>query len=104
MTEKMTINTTNVEKFEGWELADELGILQEQIGRLKEREAELKGELIDRGYDVDGNYFSVKLVPVDRTTTNWRLIANKLGASRQIITAHSRRTSYAQVRVTELEG
>ena len=34
----MRINITPVEKFEGWELADELGILQAQIGELKERE------------------------------------------------------------------
>lgn len=99
----MRVDKAPVEKLESWELADALGVLQAQIGDLKEREAELKGELIDRGQDVEGEVYAVSLSDVNRNQVNWKLIANKLGASRQIVTAHTRRQSYTAVRVYELE-
>ena len=45
----VTIAKYPVEGLESWELADELGELQACIGQLKDRESQLKGELIDRG-------------------------------------------------------
>ena len=99
----MRVNQTPVERMEGWELADALGELQSQIGYLKDREGQLKGELIDRGQDVEGEVWAVTLSDVNRNQVNWKLIADKLGASRQIVTAHTRRQSYTAVRVYELE-
>ena len=99
----IAVDRTPVDKMECWELADALGVIQSQIGDLKERESELKGELIDSGEDVEGAAYAVTLSDVNRRSVNWKLIADKLGASRQIITAHTRRQSYTAVRVYELE-
>jgi hypothetical protein len=102
------VDKTPVEKMEGWELADALGTIQTQIGDLKSREAELKGALIElrksEFFDyVEGEVYRATLSEVDRNQVNWKLIATKLGASRQIITAHSRTQSFTTVRLFELE-
>ena len=97
------LKTGDVAKMGDRHLADELGQVQAVIGAWKEREAQLKGELIDRGHDVEGSEFAITLSDVNRKQTNWRLIAEKLGATRQLITAHTRRQVYTAVRVYELE-
>lgn len=94
---------TRIEGMTSATLADKLGELQAQIGELKALEAEYKGELIDRGENVEGEWFAVTLSDVNRNQTNWKLIADKLGASRQMISSHTRRQSYTTVRVYELE-
>lgn len=94
---------TRIEDRKSETLVDELGELQAQIGELKARESAIKGELIDRGENAEGEWFYVNLSDVNRSQVNWHLIARKLGASRQMITSHTRRQTYTAVRVYEKE-
>jgi hypothetical protein len=104
MTSKtIKVNDWNVDDMESWELADELGQLHANMRVLKRREAQLKGELIDRGDDVEGEYHAVSLSHVRRDQTNWKLIAEKFNPSRQMIAAHTRKLDYYTVRVYDLE-
>jgi len=99
------IDRTPVEKLEGWELVDQLASLQSQIGDLKARESEIKGTLIEMGFDVvNGTEVRAVIADVTRNQINWKLIAEKLGASRQLITAHTRTQSYTTVRLYEGEA
>lgn len=76
--------------------------VQDRIGELKAQEAALKGALIESGYDVvEGTDMRAVIADVNRRQVNWKLIAEKLGASRQIITAHTRTSSYKTVRLYE---
>lgn len=96
------VDTTPVDGLEGWELVDRLEDLQHAIGELKTLEGDVKGALIDMGYDViEGTEVRAVIADVLRKQVNWKLIAEKLGASRQIVTAHTRTQSYKTIRIYE---
>ena len=81
-------------------MADELGAVNADIAELQAKARELKDALIASGYDrIEGSLFAANVVVAERTTVNWKGIATKLGASRQIITANSKTSETVSVRV-----
>jgi hypothetical protein len=82
-----------------------LADVQSEIGKLKAQEGALKGYLIESGYEVvEGDTHRAVVADVTRNQINWKLIAEKLGASRQLVTAHTRTQSYTTVRLYEGEA
>jgi hypothetical protein len=84
-------------------IADRIGELDAIIKPLaKEREA-LAADLKARGAGrYAGDLWSCTVTEAERTTTDWRAVAEKLGPSRQLITAHTSTTPVVTLRVTGL--
>lgn len=82
-------------------IADRIGELDAIIRPLaKEREA-LAADLKARGAGrYAGDLWSCTVVEAERTTTDWRAVAERLGPSRQLITAHTTTTPVVTLRVT----
>ena len=71
-------------------VVDDLGRLKAEISELTERKAELEQVLKDSGEDaVDGRLFRATISRFTRAQVAWKKIAEKLGASRQMITANT---------------
>ncbi len=72
-------------------IADELGTIAAQIAALTERQDALKKELIEAGVTAaEGDLFRVTVSEVfPSARVDWATIAQRLGASRQLIAAHS---------------
>ena len=81
-------------------IADQLGIVRARIAELQADEKALKAEIIATGIPVEGELFRAVPVVAERTTTAWKKVAEKLNASRQLITAYSKTATVASVRVT----
>ena len=80
-------------------IADEIGTLRAQIDLMKEQLKDLEADLAP-GAIYEGDLFRVTPVEGERTTVAWKAIAEKMHASRQMITANSRKTSYLSYRCT----
>lgn len=86
---------------------DRLAQVKAEIARLSVEEKALKNALIDSGlHAIDGALHRVAISYSDgRVTVDWRAIAEKLGPSRQLITAHtSTGAPFATVRVSARKG
>lgn len=86
--------------------ADQLGYIQSEIARLREEEKALKAELIEETGGagiIEGGLFRVRISESIRKVTDWKGITEKLGASRQIITANTRETDVIRFTVTGLD-
>ena len=71
-------------------IADDLGRIKAEIADLEIRKGELEDIIIESGEtEVEGRLFRVTVSIFDRATVAWRKIAEKLGASRQIIKANT---------------
>ena len=69
---------------------DSLADVRAQIADLKNREDTFKAYLIAAGHPaIDGTAHRAAVIQEQRTSTDWETIANKLNASRQLITAHT---------------
>jgi hypothetical protein len=80
---------------------DRLGSLRAEIKVLQEEAKEIEDTLIDRVPDrTDGSIFTALVVRSHTKTVNWKAIATKLNASRQMILGNTKLGSRAQVRVT----
>ncbi len=87
------------------QLVDELGALRAQQATLKEREADLRDELIASGYtEAEGVLFRAVVVESDRKLVDWKAIAAKLQPSRQLVAAHTRHSMTTSVRVSARKG
>ena len=69
---------------------DELAQIKARISDLTQREGIYKAFLIasDRPA-IEGTFHRVTVSQQERTSTDWQAIAEKLGASRQLIAAHT---------------
>jgi hypothetical protein len=87
---------------------DEYGDIARQIKRLEERRELLKAKILSeaafRTTDgvVDGNNWRAKVVIAERATVDWKTVAERAGASRQLIAAHTAHTIVRSVRTEVL--
>jgi hypothetical protein len=70
---------------------DELGTLHAAIADMKRKADQIRTELEDAGLDnIEGQLYRVNFAAVaGRTLTDWKTIAERLKASRQLIAAHT---------------
>jgi len=84
-------------------LADSIGRARAELDSAKKT---LEGlELIAKNTGqavLEGDAYRVSISRVERKTVGWKAIAEKLGASRQLITAHSKAAVYDVVRCSAL--
>ena len=84
--------------------ADRLGEIRRQIKDLEKQEEAIRAELIDAGIArLKGAHYLVTLSRYEKDSTNWKGIAEKLGASRQIIAANTTTKAVFQVSCSELD-
>ena len=82
-------------------LADRLGELRAEIKVLTDQAKGVEALIKQFGLPaIDGDLFRVTVSTFDRDTTNWKGICEKLGASRQIITANTKTAAVTTVRVS----
>lgn len=76
-------------------IADKIGKKRAQIAKLQAELQDLESIAKDEGDGAyEGNLFRITVSTTDRATTAWKKIAEKLGASRQMIKAN---TTYSEV-------
>ena len=92
-------------------IVDDLGVIKAQMADLKHQEDRLKTLLIEgwkppftSASEVEGDLFRAAISEVTKDVTSWRTVAQALGASRQLIKAHTTITTYTQVRVAARNG
>jgi hypothetical protein len=70
---------------------DELGALHAALANMKRKADQIRTELEDAGLDsIEGQLYRVNFAAVaGRTLTDWKTIAERLKASRQLIAAHT---------------
>jgi histidinol-phosphate/aromatic aminotransferase/cobyric acid decarboxylase-like protein len=80
---------------------DRLGVLHAALAMMKKEADTLRTELEDAGLNnIEGNLYRVNFAAVaGRTLTDWKTIAERLKASRQLIAAHTT-TGEASTRMT----
>jgi hypothetical protein len=84
--------------------ADRLGEIRRQIKELEKQEEAIRAELIEAGIArLKGAQYLVTLSRYEKESTNWRGIAEKLGASRQMIAANTTTKAVFQVSCSELD-
>lgn len=84
-------------------LIDELGLLKAQIAEMKSREEALKAEVILAGGG-EGLLYRATVSETTRKVIDWRAVAEALGPSRQLITAHTSSVESTAVRVVARTG
>ena len=76
-------------------IADDIGRKRAEIAKLQKELQDLESVLKDGGPGAyEGQLYRVTVSFTDRATVAWKKIAEKLGASRQMITAN---TTYSEV-------
>ena len=76
-------------------IVDRIGKKRAEIAKLQAELKDLESVVKDEGVGAyEGNLFRITVSETDRPTVAWKKIAEKLGASRQIITAN---TTYSEV-------
>jgi hypothetical protein len=70
---------------------DRLGVLHAALADMKREADQIRAELEDAGLDsIEGQLYRVNFAQVaGRTLTDWKTIAERLKASRQLIAAHT---------------
>lgn len=80
---------------------DQLGNLQAEIAALQTQEKTLKDELKAEGVGViEGDLYDATVYDSERKTTAWKKIAEKLGATVQMIAGNTKSTITTSVKVT----
>ncbi len=82
-------------------LADQLGNLQAEIEAMQKQERELKDSLIDEGLGTyEGDLYDATVYESDRKTVAWKRVAEKLGATAQMIAGNTKRSVTTSVKCT----
>jgi len=85
------------------EKADELGDLRAALKPLLEAQASLETDLKKSGREeVNGDRYRVTISVFDRATVAWKKIAEKLGASKQMIVGNTSNVTVTKLNVTAL--
>ncbi len=80
---------------------DQLGNLQAEIAALQVQEKSMKDELKAEGVGViEGDLYDATVYDSERKTTAWKKIAEKLGATVQMIAGNTKSTITTSVKVT----
>ena len=86
-------------------LIDDYGVNKAIAADAKDRMAEIKAELIRRGFDAgESMTLRATLTHTVRTVIDWKAIAAKFNPSRQMITAHSKKQDVSTLRVVARKG
>jgi hypothetical protein len=81
-------------------LVDMLGDLRAEAADLKEQIATLETALKEQGAGTyEGEKFRATVSASERTTVGWKTVAERAGASRQLIAAHSVTKPFVALRV-----
>ena len=82
-------------------LVDQIGYLRAEIAPLAEELKKLEAELKACGEGkYTGEYYDVTVYTSERDTVAWKKIAEKLGASRQIISGNTKHSTSVGLRST----
>lgn len=82
---------------------DRLAMLRAQINELKRAEEALVGEIKDQGIGkYTGHQHVATVFAVDRETVDWKAIAEKVGFTRQMLTANTTKTTTIQLRLSAM--
>ena len=80
---------------------DQLGTLQAEIAALQTQEKSLKDELKAEGVGViEGDLYDATVYDSERKTTAWKKIAEKLGATVQMIAGNTTKSITTSVKIT----
>ncbi len=80
---------------------DQLGNLQAEIAALQTQEKSLKDELKAEGVGViEGDLYDATVYDSERKTTAWKKIAEKLGATVQMIAGNTTKSITTSVKIT----
>lgn len=80
---------------------DQLGNLQAEIAALQVQETSLKDELKAEGVGtIEGDLYDATVFDSERKTTAWKKIAEKLGATAQMISGNTKFSITTSVKVT----
>lgn len=80
---------------------DQLGTLQAEIAALQTQEKSLKDELKAEGVGViEGDLYNATVYDSERKTTAWKKIAEKLGATVQMIAGNTTKSITTSVKIT----
>ena len=78
---------------------DDLGKLRAEIKKLTVQEEQIERLLIGSGQDeIEGNLYRVTISQSTRSKTNWRKIAEDLGATARKIAANTKKSPFTQIR------
>ena len=81
-------------------LADQLGVLQAEIAVLEAQESDLKELLKAEGVGTyEGDLYDATVFDSERKTTAWKKIAEKLGASAQMVAGNTTASITTSVKV-----
>lgn len=83
------------------DVVEQLGEVRRQIAKLNTEKKLLEASLISSGDDVVvGEHWVASIVRGTRKTVAWKAIAEKLGASAQMVRGNTSKTNYVSVRMT----
>ena len=81
--------------------SDDLGLVKAQIAELNEEKGVLEAIIIASGVgEVDGELFRSVHIHADRKQVAWKRIAEKLGASKRLISANTKTIQVDSVKVS----
>jgi hypothetical protein len=82
-------------------LADQLGNLQAEIEAMQTQERELKDALIEEGLGThEGDLYDATVYESERKNVAWKRVAEKLGATAQMIAGNTKRSITTSVKCT----
>jgi len=82
-------------------LADQLGTLQATIEEMQREERAMKDALIEEGLGThEGDLYDVTVFESERKTVAWKRVAEKLGATVQMIAGNTKRSVTTSVKCT----
>lgn len=80
------------------QLIDKLGQIKSKISFLESEAGKIKSQLIEAGITAaEGELYSVNIVTSTRETVDWKSISSRLGPTRQLIAAHTRKSEVVSV-------
>lgn len=83
------------------DVVEQLGEVRRQIAKLNTQKKLLEASLISSSDDVIvGSNWVASIVRGTRKTVAWKAIAEKLGASAQMVRGNTSKTNYVSVRMT----
>ena len=82
---------------------DEAGALDSEIKRLTKQLESIKAHIKAQGVgDFGGFAFNAKVIESERVTTDWKAIAEHMGYSRQLFTAHTSSALVQSIRFSKV--
>jgi hypothetical protein len=84
---------------------DKLGVVCAQMAALKAQKDSLRLMLISSGREVvEGQLYRGTVSEAEVNTTNWKTVAERMGPSHQLVSAHTTSSKRTQVRVVSRNG